>query len=289
MRGAHCWTDHRLVVTKLRLRLQLPRRSGKPKPYASLIVDGLKDPVKRGNNNPLSASGEGLIKSKEEVLKRWTEHFSCLLNVDRAANLEHIRSIPQLPIFTELDNSLSREEIALAINQQKNKRAVVVEVPYTFKASRIKALYKNRGDRSCCDSYRGISLLSVPGKVFARVLLNRLMKLSEQLLPETQFGFRPERGTCEAIFSIRQLQEKSIEQGRHLYLCFVDLEKAFDSMPREALWIVLSKIGCTEKFVRLLHDDMECCVAVNDEQSEFFAVTCGVKQTCVLAPTHGCS
>ncbi|KPJ16147.1 Adrenodoxin-like protein, mitochondrial [Papilio machaon] len=263
-------------------------------------------------------SGVGLLKSKEEVLARWAEHFSTLLNVDRAADLEHIRSIPQLPVATELDETLTREEIALAIKQQKNKRAVGIDsmpgellkyggdelhsaiwehfvrmwqeeqVPSTFKVSRIRSLYKNKGDRSDCNSYRGISLLSVPGKVFARVLLNRLMTLSEKLLPETQFGFRPERGTCEAIFSVRQLQEKSREQGRPLYLCFVDLEKAFDSVPREALWLVLHKIGCTEKFVRLirlLHDDMHCCVAVNDEQSDFFPVTCGVKQGCVLAPT----
>lgn len=73
-----------------------------------------------------------------------------------------------------------------------------------------------------------------------------------------------------------------------MYICFVDLEKAFDSVPREALWIVLQKLGCTEKFVRLLrllHDDMQSCVVVNADQSEYFPVTCGVKQGCVLAPT----
>jgi hypothetical protein len=56
----------------------------------------------------------------------------------------------------------------------------------------------------------------------------------------------------------------------------------------QALWMVLQKLGCTEKFVRLmllLHDDMECCVVAEDEQSQFFPVTCGVKQGCVLAPT----
>jgi hypothetical protein len=144
-------------------------------------------------------------------------------------------------------------------------------VPNIFKVSRISALYKNKGDRSDCNSNRGISLLSAPGKVFARVLLNRLKNLSERILPETQFGFRPDRGTCEAIFSVRQLQEKSREQGRQLYLCFVDLEKAFDSVPREALWVVLGKLGCTEKFVRLLRlllDDMQCCVAVDSEQTD---------------------
>ena len=265
-----------------------------------------------------SLDGSHLLTSKEDVLKRWAEHFNTLLNVDRSADLQSISLLPQLPFAFELDEPLLRDEVVTAIRQQQNERAAGIDlipgelikyggvelhtavwelfvrmweeerVPDTFKVSRISALYKNKGDRSDCNSHRGISLLSAPGKFFARVLLNRLKNLSEKILPQTQFGFRPDRGTCEAIFSVRQLQEKSREQGCQLYLCFVDLEKAFDSVPREALWLVLGKLGCTEKFVRLLrllHDDMQCCVAVDGDQTDFFPVTCGVKQGCVLAPT----
>ena len=445
MRGAHCWTDHRLIVTKLRLCLRRPFRASRKKPqninieklkhpgprskYAetlacdihshqntgdidadwnalsSSILDvaintiGIKNKrkqdwfdendevlskaiakhrelLKRSNNSALiresdrelrkltrhtkdkwwqdkaqyiqwladsnqlgdfyseirnllgttnfikvplkSLDGKSLLKSKNEVLDRWAEHFNKLLNVDRTADLHYIDSLPQLQIAEELDDALSKHEVLGAIKQQQNQRAVGLDlipgellkyggeelhsrvwemfvlmwekeqVPETFKLSRVRALYKNKGDRSECGSYRGISLLSVSGKVFARVLLNRLRNLSEKILPETQFGFRPDRGTCEAIFAVRQLQEKSREQGQHLYLCFIDLEKAFDCVPREALWKVLRKLGCTEKFIRLLrllHDDMQCCVAVEDDQSSFFSVTCGVKQGCVLAPT----
>lgn len=265
-----------------------------------------------------SSDGTQLLKSKEDVLKRWAEHFNTLLNVDRSVDMQHISLIPALPTAVELDHPLSLKEVVTALKEQKNKKATGIDnlpgellkyggdelhtklwalfrrmwveerVPADFRVSRICSLYKNKGDRSDCNSYRGISLLSVPGKVFARTLLNRLMTLSERILPETQFGFRPDRGTCEAIFSVRQIQEKSREQSQNLYLCFVDLEKAFDSVPREALWKILEKVGCTEKFVRLirlLHDDMECCVSVNGEQTGFFPVSCGVKQGCVLAPT----
>ncbi|CAB3246558.1 unnamed protein product [Arctia plantaginis] len=106
-------------------------------------------------------------------------------------------------------------------------------VPDSFTVSNIYTLYKGKGNRAECNSYMGILLLSAPGKVFARVLLN-LLKFSENTLPDTQFGFRPNRGTCEAIFSIRQLQENCKEQSQPLVLCFVNLEKAFDSVPREA-------------------------------------------------------
>lgn len=265
-----------------------------------------------------SHDGTQLLTNKQDVLKRWAEHFNNLLNVDRAVDMSFISSMASLPTVNKLDDPLTLREVIVAVQQQQNKKAVGIDnvpgellkyggaelhetiwklfvkmwdeerVPDEFRVSRVCSLYKNKGNRSDCNSYRGISLLTSPGKIFARILLNRLMPLSENILPETQFGFRPNRGTCEAIFSIRQLLEKSREQGQPLFLCFVDLEKAFDSVPRKALWVVLAKLGCTDKFIRmmrLLHDEMRCCVSVQGEDSEFFTVSCGVKQGCVLAPT----
>ena len=90
------------------------------------------------------------------------------------------------------------------------------------------------------------------------------------------------------IFTVRQLQEKCREQNRGLYITFVDLTKAFDTVNRDGLWKIMSKFGCPEKFiniVRLFHDGMEARVKDNGEFSEPFPVTNGVKQGCVLAPT----
>lgn len=72
-------------------------------------------------------SGEDLLKSKEEVLMRWAEHFNALLNLDRSADLEHVRSIPQLPIHVQLDEPLRRGEVILAVKQQQNNRAVGID------------------------------------------------------------------------------------------------------------------------------------------------------------------
>lgn len=75
--------------------------------------------------------------------------------------------------------------------------------------SNIITLYGNKGDRGDCNNYRGISLLSVNGKVFARVLLSHLQIIAESVYPESQCAFfRPDRGTVDMIFSLRQLQEK---------------------------------------------------------------------------------
>ena len=72
---------------------------------------------------------------------------------------------------------------------------------------------------------------SIAGKILARVLLNRLNEHLEQsrLLPESQCGFRKDRGTIDMIFTARQLQEKCQEQNMDLYMTFVDLIKAVDT------------------------------------------------------------
>ena len=89
------------------------------------------------------------------------------------------------------------------------------------------------------------------------------------------------------IFSLRQLQEKCIEQDRPLYMVFVDFSKAFDTVGMTGLWQLLGKCGCPEKFTTMieeLHTGMMANVSVGGEVSEPFSVTNGVKQGCVLAP-----
>ena len=90
------------------------------------------------------------------------------------------------------------------------------------------------------------------------------------------------------IFAVRQLQEKCLEQRQDLYLLFIDLTKAFDTVSRPGLWYILPKLGCPPKFIsmaRSLHDGMMARVIENGDASDPFPVTNGVKQGCVLAPT----
>ncbi|RJG09513.1 hypothetical protein D4A39_17335, partial [Alcanivorax profundi] len=87
-------------------------------------------------------------------------------------------------------------------------------IPQDMRDAKIVTLYKNKGDRSDCNNYRGISLLSTVGKAFARVVLNRLQVLADRVYPESQCGFRAKRSTIDMVFSLRQLQEKCREQRR---------------------------------------------------------------------------
>ena len=107
-------------------------------------------------------------------------------------------------------------------------------VPHSRRDSKIITLYNNKGERNDCNNYRGIALLSIVGKVFARILLIRLQKLAEHIYPESQCGFRAERSTIDIEFSLRQLQEKGREQP--LYIAFIDLTKAFDLVNRDGLF-----------------------------------------------------
>ena len=162
------------------------------------------------------------------------------------------------------------------------------EVPQDMRDAKVVTLYKNKGDRGDCTNYRGISLLSVDGKVFARVVLKRLQVLAEQVYPESQCGFRANRSTVDMIFSLRQLQEKCREQRQPLFVASIDLTKAFDLVSRDGLFKILPKTGCPPKLlsiIRSFHEYMKGIVVFDGSPSAAFNIRSGVKQGCVLAPT----
>ena len=125
-------------------------------------------------------------------------------------------------------------------------------MPQDMRDAKIITLYKNKGDRGDCNNYRGVSLLNVAGKIFAKVILKRLQTLADQVYPDTQCSFRSGRSTIDMIFSLRQLQEKCREQQKPLCVAFVDLTKAFDIVSREGLYDVLKNAGCPPKLLSLI-------------------------------------
>ncbi|XP_066271708.1 titin-like [Branchiostoma lanceolatum] len=104
-------------------------------------------------------------------------------------------------------------------------------VPQDLRDAVIVSLYENKGEKSDCSNYRGVTLLSRSRfKILARVVLDRLIPtIAEENLPESQCGFRAKRGTTDMIFVLRQIQEKCREQNTGLYAAFIDLTKAFDT------------------------------------------------------------
>ena len=106
-------------------------------------------------------------------------------------------------------------------------------------------------------------------------------------MDDSQFGFVPGRGTTDAIFEVRQLQEKYLAANKRLYMAFVDLEKASDQVPRKVIWWVLRKLGVNEWIVRLvqgMYSNARSHVRVGEGYSEEFEVKVGVHQGSVLSP-----
>ena len=163
------------------------------------------------------------------------------------------------------------------------------KVPHQWKGAVITVLHK-KGDKTECGNYRGISLVSHAGKVLLKVVARRLSAYCEAkgLLPEEQCGFRPDRSTTDRMFVVRRLQEVGRKAGVSLHMCFVDLQKAYDTIDRTLLWQVLTRIGVPPQMIaviRQFHDGMRACVRPDDGVcSDRFEVEQGLRQGRVLSP-----
>ena len=90
---------------------------------------------------------------------------------------------------------------------------------------------------------------------------------TEGLLPEEQCGFRPHRSTMDMMSTVPRLQELGRKARVPLSLCFIDLQKAYDSVDRTLLWQVLARFGVPPQMIRVIrhfHDGMRACVRNDD-------------------------
>ncbi|KAL1454893.1 hypothetical protein WDU94_009023 [Cyamophila willieti] len=200
-----------------------------------------------------------VLKGEEDIKNRWKEYFNTLLNEEN----------PRLPTEESLPNQgmtrdIERTEVYEALHAMKKGKAtgpdnIPIEVwkslgpdgldlltplmnqvfqgeriPEDWRESIIVPIYKEKGDIQDCANYRGIKLMSHTMKLYERIIDKRLRK--ETCISENQFGFMPGRGTMDAVFAIRQLLEKYLEREKSLYLVFIDLEKAYDRVPRDEIW-----------------------------------------------------
>ena len=164
---------------------------------------------------------------------------------------------------------------------------ITENIPSEVTDPNITILFK-KGDRSQCGNYCGISLLSVVGKLFADILLQRLKRIADKVYPQSQSGYRENRSTIDGIFTLKQLMEKTREQRQNMYIVFVDFTKAFDTVNRDFLFKILGKLGCPPKFIRLfqsLYSEVNARLIVDGVLTEPFEYNSGVKQGCKLAPT----
>ena len=270
---------------------------------------------------PIKEINGEIITERERIMERWKEHFEKLLNreepINTADTMKEIEEMEQLQEEEdEMAEDIKLEEVEKAVKQMRRNKAPGVckinaellqntgrhtikwlhrvintawrteQIPIDWRKAVIIPIHK-KGSRQECDNTRGISLLSVPGKVFSRVILNRMTEKVNGVLRENQCGFRKGRGCSDQIFFLRQLIEKRIEFNEETVICFIDFAQAYDSIWRKAAWKVTGKYGIHRKITKMIeniYSTVSTCIRIEGEETDWFEVKTGFRQGCILSP-----
>ena len=146
-------------------------------------------------------------------------------------------------------------------------------------------IFKNKEDVRNCNTYRGVKLLELTMKIVKRMLERRIRELVN--IDLMQFGFMPGRGATDALFVVRRMQKEYKDKKKKLYMCFVDIEKTFDRVPKKVMEWAMRKKVLPEVIVRALmslYHGAQTKVRLGYELSEEFLVQVGVHEGSVLSP-----
>ena len=122
------------------------------------------------------------------------------------------------------------------------------KIPKDWENNIIIPIHKG-GDQASCDNYRAICLSSVCFKVYTRIVEERLRSAIEDELDDSQAAFRTGRQTGDNIFVVRNIIERKIEEDEELFLTFIDLRAAFDTIEREQIWKSLAELGVHQELI----------------------------------------
>ena len=221
-------------------------------------------------------------------------------------------------MFEELNLSFTNEELAKAIGQLRtnkssgpdklineffisgknllnptllilfNKLFAMGYFPENWSEGYIIPLHK-KGSINDVENYRGITLLSALGKLFSRLINNRLSNWAENyfILIEAQAGFRPGMSTVDNIFVLHGLITHFLNHGKKLYCAFIDYTKAFDYVVRDNLWFKLVKLGLRGNIldiIKSMYENVKSRVKFCNKIGNEFFCSLGVRQGECLSP-----
>uniref|UniRef100_A0A8C6PMX5 Reverse transcriptase domain-containing protein n=1 Tax=Nothobranchius furzeri TaxID=105023 RepID=A0A8C6PMX5_NOTFU len=254
-------------------------------------------------------SGDGvLLTSTQAFVDRWAECFKDLLNPTDTSSSEEAESgdfglasqisgaevsemVKKLLCGKAPGMDETRLEFLKALDvvglcwltRLCNIAWTSVAVPLDWQTGVVVPLFK-KGDNRVCSNYRGITLLSLPGKVYSGVLERSVCRIVEPQIQEEQCGFHPGRGTLDQLYTLRGILEGAWEFAQPVYMCFVDFEKAFGHVPRGSHLQEYGVPGPLIRAVRSLYDRCQSLVRIAGSKSCSFPVRVGLHQGCPLSP-----
>ena len=293
----------------------LNRGDGRSIRYAYEGIREITGKKRKRRELPVRNKNGNLLTKESEIRARWKEHFEETLNRPTPPDEEDIPEAEQdLPIDV---SDIRLAEVVLALKQLKNYKSPGMDgiAPEMLKADEIqtpiafKDLFNHmwrdevtpvvwkkkgiivrvpkKGDLSECGNWRGITLSPLGMKVFSKVILNRIEPVIDGILRKEQAGFRKGRGCDDQIFILRHIAQQCNELKSPIVFCFVDFEKAFDSISRSMLKKILRHYGIPVKIVNVIMDMLSetCCrVMVDGGLTDEFEVKTGVLQGGILSP-----
>lgn len=252
---------------------------------------------------------QNIIATTTEQLKTWEDYVQRLFEDDRVINHgvneadtgpailreEVIRVVHNMKagkapgpdkVHAELLKTLSGKEIDNLV-LLFNKIYQTGKIPEDWLKSTFIPIPKKPNARRC-EEYRTISLMSHILKLFLKIIHGRIFRKCEEVMADTQFGFRGGLGTRDALFAMQVLVQRCQDMNKDVYLCFIDYEKAFDRVQHTKMLEILKQMGLDNRDVRIianLYWNQTANVQWDKELSKEVEVRRGVRQGCVLSPT----
>ncbi|CAM4876466.1 unnamed protein product [Rotaria socialis] len=257
-----------------------------------------------------------MLQINDDIKRRWTQYCSSLYK-DPGGEDGMVKELEDIsPPENEDPRDILYSEVKAAINSLKRNKSpgsdgVTAEmlqaggeplsrqihklcnkvwhegtIPEEWGKSILVPIPK-KGDLSNCSNYRTISLINHTGKALLIVLLNRLKNHLDPYLSEDQAGFRKDRSTVHQILTLRLLAEKAKRQGKKIYNCFIDFQKAFDTVKHKIIWAMLKSYGVDAKMITLLqkiYEKSQSAVRIGRDNEEWFRTDVGTRQGDPLSP-----
>jgi hypothetical protein len=152
-------------------------------------------------------------------------------------------------------------------------------LPRSWAEGVLCSVYK-KGDKLDCKNHRGICLLNVTYKVFAKILYDRLLLYANAAVQHYQAGFQSGKSTTDEFFALRQTLEKCNEFNittRHL---FIDFKAEYDTIIRNEVYVGMLELNLPTKLIRLTKATLTivtCCVKIQNKCSEYFETRQGLR------------